>query len=214
MHIILFGAPGSGKGTQADFIVKRYNIIQISTGDMLRSMPKKSVLFDLKTKELMDAGKFVSDKFVIDLVKEFIEHNHFKNGFLLDGFPRTITQANSIKNLGILVNYVLEFDVPDKIVIERIVGRRVHTPSGRVYHIKFNPPKIENRDDVTGEKLSIRKDDREETICNRLIEYHKLTKPLIDYYHQKASSGYIKYFKLDGTRKVSEISEELSKILD
>ncbi|MFP3013757.1 MAG: adenylate kinase [Arsenophonus sp. NC-QC1-MAG3] len=214
MRIILLGAPGTGKGTQAEFIMSKYGIPQISTGNMLRTTIKTSTELGLKIKELMDNGKLVTNELVIALVKQRIAQNDCRNGFLLDGFPRTIQQANAMRNVGIAVDYVFEFDVPDKIILERIVGRRVHTPSGRVYHVKFNPPKITNRDDITGEELSIRKDDQEDTICKRLVEYHNLTEPLIAYYRQEAATGHTKYFKLNGTRKVIEISEELANILD
>lgn len=213
MRIILIGAPGAGKGTQAQFIMEKYGIPQISTGDMLRATVKAGTELGLKAKEFMDSGQLVTNELVIALVKQRIAQDDCRNGFLLDGAPRTILQADAMRNEGIVVDYVLEFDVPDEIIVERIVGRRVHTPSGRVYHIKFNPPKIANRDDVTGEELSIRKDDQEETIRKRLVEYHQLTEPLIAYYRQVASSAHTKYFKLDGTRKVSEVSEELAEIL-
>lgn len=213
MRIILLGAPGAGKGTQAQFIMEKYGIPQISTGDMLRAAVKAGSELGLQAKELMDNGKLVTDELVIALVKQRIAQDDCRNGFLLDGFPRTIPQADAMKNAGIAVDYVLEFDVPDEIIVERIVGRRVHTPSGRVYHIKFNPPKIANRDDITGEELSIRKDDQEETVRKRLVEYHQLTEPLIAYYRQEAATGHTKYFKLDGTRKVTEVSEELANIL-
>ena len=213
MRIILLGAPGAGKGTQAQFIMERYGIPQISTGDMLRAAVKAGTELGRKAKELMDSGKLVTDELVIALVKQRIAQDDCRNGFLLDGFPRTIPQADAMKNAGITVDYVLEFYVPDEIIVERIVGRRVHTASGRVYHIKFNPPKIANRDDVTGEELSIRKDDQEETVRKRLVEYHQLTEPLIAYYRQEAAAAHTKYFKLDGSRKVTEVSEELAKIL-
>ncbi|MGP1939042.1 MAG: adenylate kinase [Arsenophonus sp. ET-DL9-MAG3] len=213
MRIILFGAPGAGKGTLAQFIMQKYGIPQISTGDMLRTKIKECTEWSIKVKELMDTGKLVTDELVIILVKERIIHDDCQNGFLLDGFPRTISQINIMENTNISVDYILEFYVPDEIVIERIVGRRVHIPSGRVYHIKFNPPKIENTDDITGEKLNIRKDDQEEIIRKRLVEYHNLTKPLIDYYRKRATASHTKYFKLDGSRKVNEVTKELSKIL-
>ncbi|RXK33326.1 adenylate kinase [Arsenophonus endosymbiont of Bemisia tabaci Asia II 3] len=213
MRIILLGAPGAGKGTQAQFIMEKYGIPQISTGDMLRAAVKADSELGLQAKELMDNGKLVTDELVIALVKQRIAQDDCRNGFLLDGFPRTIPQADTMKNADIAVDYVLEFDVPDEIIVERIVGRRVHTPSGRVYHIKFNPPKIANRDDIAGEELSIRKDDQKETVRKRLVEYHQLTEPLIAYYRQEAAAGHTKYFKLDGTRKVTEVSEELANIL-
>ncbi|QWA12475.1 adenylate kinase [Sodalis ligni] len=213
MRIILLGAPGAGKGTQAQFIMEKYGIPQISTGDMLRAAVKAQSELGKKAKEIMDAGKLVTDELVIALVKERIKQDDCRNGFLLDGFPRTIPQADAMKDAGISVDYVLEFAVPDSLIIERIVGRRVHTPPGRVYHVKFTPPKEEGKDDVTGEPLTSRKDDQEETVRKRLVEYHQQTAPLIDYYRQEADAGNTRYFKIDGTRKVAEISGELAKIL-
>nr|WP_314263249.1 adenylate kinase [uncultured Moellerella sp.] len=213
MRIILLGAPGAGKGTQAQFIMEKFGIPQISTGDMLRAAVKAGSELGLQAKELMDNGKLVTDELVIALVKERIKQDDCRNGFLLDGFPRTIPQADAMKDAQITVDYVLEFDVPDEIIVDRIVGRRVHAPSGRVYHVNFNPPKIENKDDVTGEELTIRKDDQEETVRKRLVEYHDLTAPLVAYYQKEADAGNTKYFKLNGTRKVSEVSAELAKIL-
>ncbi|MCW7760875.1 adenylate kinase [Photorhabdus luminescens] len=214
MRIILLGAPGAGKGTQAQFIVEKYGVPQISTGDMLRTAVKAGTELGLKAKALMDHGKLVTDELVIALVKERIKQDDCRNGFLLDGFPRTIPQADAMKEAGINVDYVLEFDVPDELIIERIIGRRIHAPSGRVYHIKFNPPAVENKDDVTGEELTVRKDDHEDIVRKRLVEYHQQTAPLVSYYQKEAEADYTKYFRIDGTRKVSEISEELSEILD
>ncbi|HDU8654102.1 TPA: adenylate kinase [Morganella morganii subsp. morganii] len=213
MRIILLGAPGAGKGTQAQFIMEKYGIPQISTGDMLRAAVKSGSELGLQAKELMDNGKLVTDALVIALVKERIKQDDCRNGFLLDGFPRTIPQADAMKEAGIAVDFVLEFDVPDEIIVDRIIGRRVHAGSGRVYHVKYNPPKTENKDDVTGEELTIRKDDQEETVRKRLVEYHQLTAPLIQYYQKEAQMSDVKYNRIDGTRPVSEVSQELARIL-
>ncbi len=213
MRIILLGAPGAGKGTQAQFIKEKYGIPQISTGDMLRAAVKAESDLGKKAKEIMDAGKLVTDELVIALVKERITQQDCRNGFLLDGFPRTIPQADAMKDAAINADYVLEFDVPDALIVDRIVGRRVHAPSGRVYHVKFNPPREENKDDVTGEPLTTRKDDQEETVRKRLVEYHQQTAPLVDYYKKEAQAGNTRYFNIDGTRKVTEINQELAKIL-
>lgn len=215
MRIILLGAPGSGKGTQAQFIMEKYCIPQISTGDMLRASVKAQSELSKQTKILMDTGKLVNDDLVIALVKERIKQDVCRNGFLLDGFPRTIPQADAMKKAGVTVDFVLEFLMPDALIIDRIAGRQVHAPSGRVYHVKFNPPKQEGKDDVTGEPLMIRKDDDdlENTMHKRLMEYHQRTLPLIDYYHKEAENGYTHYFAIDGTRKVAEVSAELADIL-
>ena len=213
MRIILLGAPGAGKGTQAQFIMEKYGIPQISTGDMLRAAVKSGSELGLQAKELMDNGKLVTDALVIALVKERIKQDDCRNGFLLDWFPRTIPQADAMKEAGITVDFVLEFDVPDDIIVDRIIGRRVHAGSGRVYHVKYNPPKTENKDDVTGEELTIRKDDQEETVRKRLVEYHQLTAPLIEYYQKEAQMSDVKYNRIDGTRPVSEVSQELARIL-
>ncbi|MGJ7384258.1 adenylate kinase [Morganella morganii] len=193
--------------------MEKYGIPQISTGDMLRAAVKSGSELGLQAKELMDNGKLVTDALVIALVKERIKQDDCRNGFLLDGFPRTIPQADAMKEAGITVDFVLEFDVPDEIIVDRIIGRRVHAGSGRVYHVKYNPPKTENKDDVTGEELTIRKDDQEETVRKRLVEYHQLTAPLIQYYQKEAQMSDVKYNRIDGTRPVSEVSQELARIL-
>lgn len=213
MRIILLGAPGAGKGTQAQFIMQQYNIPQISTGDMLRAAVKAESKLGLQAKELMDLGKLVTDELVIALVKERIAQEDCKNGFLLDGFPRTVPQADAMKAANINVDYVLEFDVPDEVIIDRMSGRRVHAGSGRVYHIKHNPPKIENIDDVSGEELTTRQDDYPEIVTKRLVEYHQLTKPLINYYQHEAKLNHTKYFKIDGTKPVAIVKEKLLAIL-
>ncbi|MDR7344342.1 adenylate kinase [Pantoea alhagi] len=213
MRIILLGAPGAGKGTQAQFIMEKYGIPQISTGDMLRAAVKAGTELGKQAKAIMDEGKLVTDELVIALVKERIAQEDCRNGFLLDGFPRTIPQADAMKEAGIKIDCVLEFDVPDELIVERIVGRRVHAPSGRVYHVTFNPPKVEGKDDVTGEELTTRKDDQEETVRKRLVEYHEMTEPLVAYYQQEAQAGNTQYHKINGTRKVAEVSAELATIL-
>lgn len=213
MNIILLGAPGAGKGTQAQFIMNQYNIPQISTGDMLRAAIKAGTELGKQAKTLMDAGKLVPDDLIIALVKERVAQDDAQNGFLLDGFPRTIPQADALKEANIQVDYVLEFDVPDEVIVERMSGRRVHQPSGRTYHIVYNPPKVEGKDDVTGEELIIRADDKPETVLDRLKIYHNTTKPLIDYYHQEADNGKTQYFRLDGIQSVETISTKLKEIL-
>ena len=213
MRIILLGAPGAGKGTQAQFLMDKYGIPQISTGDMLRAAIKAGSALGLQAKAVMDAGQLVSDELIINLVKERVTLEDCKNGFLLDGFPRTIPQADAMKEAGISVDSVLEFDVPDEEIVKRMSGRRVHSGSGRVYHVVFNPPKEEGKDDVTGEALSIRPDDEETTVRKRLDIYHKQTEPLVGYYKKEAELGNTHYSKIDGTQPVAEISQQLAVLL-
>ena len=213
MKIILLGAPGAGKGTQAQFIMNKFGIPQISTWDMFRAAIKAGTELGKQAKALMDEGKLVPDELTVALVKDRISQPDCANGFLLDGFPRTIPQADALKDSGVKIDYVLEFDVPDEVIVERMSGRRVHQASGRSYHIVYNPPKVEGKDDVTGEDLIIRADDKPETVLDRLAVYHKQTSPLIDYYQAEAKAGNTQYFRLDGTQKVEEVSQELDKIL-
>ena len=214
MKIILLGAPGAGKGTQAQFIMNKFGIPQISTGDMLRAAIKAETDLGKQAKTLMDEGKLVPDDLIIALVQERVSQPDCAKGFLLDGFPRTIPQADALKTAGIHIDYVLEFDVPDEIIVERMSGRRVHLASGRTYHVVYNPPKVEGKDVITGEDLVIRPDDKKETVLERLKVYHSTTQPLVDYYQAEAKAGNTRYFCLDGTQKVETISRELNNILD
>lgn len=189
MRIILLGPPGAGKGTQANFITQEFNIPQISTGDMLRAAIKNQTPLGIAAKEVMDRGDLVSDDIIIGLVKERLQQDDCKNGYLFDGFPRTIPQADALKESGIDLDFVVEIDVPAEDIIERMSGRRIHPASGRSYHIRFNPPKTEGVDDVSGEPLVQRDDDKEETVRNRLEVYQKQTRPLVDYYSQWAAEA-------------------------
>lgn len=211
MRLILLGAPGAGKGTQAALITAHYNIPQISTGDMLRAAVKTGTPLGLAAKKIMDAGELVSDDIIIGLVKERLQQPDCKNGFLFDGFPRTIPQAEALKEAGIPIDYVLEIAVPDEAILERMSGRRVHLPSGRSYHIKFNPPKVEGKDDVTGEDLIQRDDDKEETVKKRLQVYHNQTEALVDFYQKLAAEGQsnTKYVKVDGIGDVKEVNRRI-----
>ena len=211
MRLILLGAPGAGKGTQAALITAHYNIPQISTGDMLRAAVKAGTPLGLAAKKIMDAGELVSDDIIIGLVKERLQQPDCKNGFLFDGFPRTIPQAEALKEASIPIDYVLEIAVPDEAILERMNGRRVHLPSGRSYHIKFNPPKVEGKDDVTGEDLIQRDDDKEETVKKRLQVYHNQTEALVDFYQKLAAEGQsnTKYVKVDGIGDVKEVNRRI-----
>ncbi|MBU1425109.1 MAG: adenylate kinase [Gammaproteobacteria bacterium] len=189
MKLILLGAPGAGKGTQANYIKEKYGIPQISTGDMLRAAVKAGTPLGVAAKKIMDAGGLVSDDIIINLVKERIKEADCAKGFLFDGFPRTLPQAEAMKQAGVAIDYVVEVDVPDDEIIKRMSGRRVHTASGRTYHIVFNPPKVQGKDDITGEDLVQRPDDAEETVKKRLSVYHEQTKPLVEYYTSWSKSG-------------------------
>jgi adenylate kinase len=209
MRLILLGAPGAGKGTQAAFICKQYSIPQISTGDMLRAAVKAGSPMGLAAKKVMDAGQLVSDEIIIGLVKERIKEADCANGFLFDGFPRTIAQADAMKDAGVKLDVVLEIDVPFEAIIERMSGRRSHPASGRTYHVKFNPPKVEGKDDVTGEPLVQRDDDKAETVQKRLDVYSAQTRPLVEYYSAWAAkdpANAPKYRKIDGMGDVNDIT--------
>jgi len=209
MRVILLGSPGSGKGTQARFITEKFNIPQISTGDMLRAAVKAGTPLGKEAKKVMDAGGLVSDDIILGLIKERISQPDCKNGFLLDGFPRTIAQAEGLGAMGVDIDYVIEIDVPDEVIIKRMSGRRVHLESGRTYHLEYNPPKIDGLDDVTGEPLVQREDDKEETVRKRLEVYHQQTKPLVEYYSKAAQQGEVKFISIPGVGEVSEITDKI-----
>ena len=209
MKLILLGAPGAGKGTQAAFICQKYGIPQISTGDMLRAAVKAGTPLGVQAKAVMDAGQLVSDELIINLVKERIAQPDCAQGFLFDGFPRTIAQAEAMKAAGVKLDYVLEIDVPFDSIIERMSGRRSHPASGRTYHIKFNPPKVPGKDDLTGEPLVQRDDDKEETVKKRLDVYSQQTRPLVDYYSQWAQTDPAaapKYRAISGIGSIEDIT--------
>ena len=214
MRIILLGAPGAGKGTQAQYICEQYGIPQISTGDMLRAAVKAQSELGKKVEKVMASGGLVTDEIIIALVKARIEEEDCKDGFLFDGFPRTIPQASALLESNILIDVVLEIDVQDDEIVKRLSGRRVHLDSGRVYHIVYNPPKNEGFDDVSGEELIQREDDQEETVRNRLKVYHQQTKPLVEYYTQLSSvDSNIRVIKINGLAKVDSIKEEIFNML-
>jgi adenylate kinase len=209
MRLILLGAPGAGKGTQASFLCQKYGIPQVSTGDMLRAAVKAGTPLGLAAKNVMDSGALVSDDIIIGLVKERIAQPDCANGFLFDGFPRTIAQADAMKDAGVMLDAVLEIDVPDPAIIERMSGRLFHVASGRSYHVKFNPPKVTGKDDVTGEPLIQRDDDKEATVRKRLDVYHAQTKPLVDYYARWSASGDTnapRHRKISGLGSVDDIT--------
>jgi adenylate kinase len=217
MRLILLGGPGAGKGTQANYIKENYQIPQISTGDMLRAAVKAGTELGLKAKEYMDSGGLVPDDVIIGLVKERITESDCEKGFLFDGFPRTIPQADAMKAAGVAIDAVVDINVPDEEIIKRMSGRRAHLASGRTYHVIYNPPKEEGKDDVTGEPLVQRDDDKEETVRKRLEVYHDQTEPLIDYYKNWESSGEAgapKYVRIEGVGKVEEIRDQIFSALD
>ncbi|MGD8833864.1 MAG: adenylate kinase [Desulfobacteraceae bacterium] len=217
MRLILLGGPGAGKGTQANYIKEKYQIPQISTGDMLRAAVKAGTELGMKAKEYMDSGGLVPDEVIIGLVKERIQEADCEKGFLFDGFPRTIPQADAMKEAGVAIDAVVEIDVPDEEIIKRMSGRRAHLASGRTYHIIYNPPKVEGKDDVTGEPLVQRDDDKEEVVKKRLDVYHAQTEPLVEYYKKWAATaepGSPQHIRIEGVGKVDEIRDQIYTSLD
>lgn len=215
MKFILLGAPGAGKGTQAQFLTKQFNIPQISTGDMLRAAIKAGTPMGKMAKEFMDAGKLVTDEIIIGLVKDRIAESDCENGFLLDGFPRTVPQADALKAAGVTIDAVVEIDVPDEEIVKRMSGRRCHLPSGRTYHTVYNPPKVEDKDDETGEDLVQRDDDKCEVVLDRLKVYHDQTAPLVNYYTEEAKNNdALKYIKVDGTQSIADVEKAVLAALN
>lgn len=217
MKLILLGAPGAGKGTQAQFLTEKYGIPQISTGDMLRVAVKAGTPLGLKVKEVMSSGGLVSDETIIELIEERIKEDDCKNGFLFDGFPRTIPQAEALKKRNIHIDAVVEITVPDEEIVSRLSGRRVHEASGRIYHVDHNPPTVPGKDDETGEQLIQREDDKEETVRKRLGVYHSQTAPLIDYYSKWAQQGAAhapRYVQVDGVGEMADIRAQIVNGLD
>jgi len=210
MRIILLGAPGAGKGTQAQFLTKKFNIPQISTGDMLRSAIKAGTEMGKMAKKAMDAGQLVTDEIIIGLVKDRVAEDDCKGGYLLDGFPRTLAQADSMTNANISIDAVIEIDVPDEEIVKRMSGRRAHLASGRTYHIIYNPSKVDGKDDVTGEDLVQRDDDKEEVVLERLKVYHSLTQPLLGYYKEQAKNiENLTYITVDGTADIVHVEADI-----
>ena len=214
MRIILLGGPGAGKGTQANYIKDKYGIPQISTNDMLRAHVKAGTELGVAAKKIMDEGGLVSDDIIMGMVKERIAEDDCANGYLFDGFPRTIPQAEALKEAGVPVDAVVEIDVPDEEIIKRMSGRRVHLASGRTYHVIYNPPKVEGKDDETGEDLIQRDDDQEDTVKARLKVYHDQTEPLVAFYTGEADAGSCKYVKIDGVGSVDQIRDGIFAGLD
>lgn len=213
MRIILLGAPGAGKGTQAQFIIEQFGIVQISTGDMLRAAVKAGTELGLKAKAVMDSGALVSDDIIIGLVKERIQQDDCANGFLFDGFPRTIPQAEALVSAGVTIDYVLEIAVPDDEIVSRLGGRRVHEASGRIYHVEHNPPKVAGKDDVTGDDLVQRDDDREDTVRRRLGVYHDQTAPLVGFYQGMSGDAAPKYHSVEGVGSLEDIKARITAAL-
>jgi adenylate kinase len=213
MRVILLGSPGSGKGTQAKNLMEKFGIPQISTGDMLRAAVRAGTPLGLEAKKIMDAGALVSDDIILGLIQERIAEDDCKNGFLFDGFPRTLAQADGLDAMGIAIDHVVEIVVDDEEIVRRMSGRRVHPASGRVYHVVFNPPQVEGRDDETGEPLIQRDDDLEETVRKRLEIYHAQTKPLVGYYQDKARRGLVKFASIEGVGRVDAIRDRLFAVL-
>lgn len=216
MRIILLGAPGAGKGTQAKVIQDKFNITHISTGDMIRETIKSGSELGNELKKILDAGQLVSDEFIIEIVKDRISKDDCKNGFMLDGVPRTIVQAEKLDELGVNIDYIVEVDIADELLIERITGRRVHPASGRTYHVKFSPPKTEGKDDITGDDLITRTDDNEATVKERLSVYHQQTSPLINFYKNFNCSNTKapKYIKVNGNQAVEKVSQDIFNKID
>jgi len=214
MRVILLGGPGAGKGTQANYIKDKYKIPQISTGDMLRAQIKAGTELGLAAKKIMDEGGLISDDIIMGMVKARITEDDCKNGYLFDGFPRTIPQAESLKAAGVPIDAVVEIDVPDEEIVKRMSGRRVHLASGRTYHVVFNPPKVAGKDDETGEDLIQRDDDQEDTVKARLKVYHDQTEPLINFYSKQAAAGECKYVKVNGVGGVDDIRSAIFSGLD
>jgi adenylate kinase len=213
MRVILLGGPGSGKGTQAKYITEKFGIPQISTGDMLRTAVKAGTPLGIEAKKVMDAGGLVSDEIILGLIKERLEQSDCSGGFLFDGFPRTIGQAEALSNMGIELDHVLEIAVSDEEIIKRMGGRRVHLASGRTYHLVYNPPKVEGVDDETGEPLIQRDDDAEATVRKRLEIYHEQTSPLVNFYKAKAAAGEVSFSTIEGVGEVSDITKRVFKAL-
>ncbi|HQT02111.1 MAG: adenylate kinase [Thiotrichales bacterium 32-46-8] len=209
MRIMMLGAPGAGKGTQATFLTSHFDIPQISTGDMLRASIRAGAALGLEAKGYMDAGQLVPDDLIIRMVKVRISEPDCKNGFLLDGFPRTLAQAEALASAGVALDAVIEIDVPFEVIVERMAGRRVHPASGRTYHVVYNPPKVDGKDDETGEALIQRDDDKAETVKKRLDVYAAQTQPLVDFYKAEAAKGLVKYIRVDGTDNIERVKTHI-----